>query len=65
VNDYVLEQGFRPLPISLGHAERAGHLRIPHRDPFDRMLVAQALSEDMWLASSEDLFDAFGVERYW
>jgi PIN domain nuclease of toxin-antitoxin system len=65
VNGYVLEQGFRALPISLGHAERAGQLRVAHRDPFDRMLVAQALSEDLWLASSEDLFDSFGVKRYW
>ena len=52
VNDYVLEQGFRALPISLEHAERAGQLPIAHRDPFDRMLIAQALTEDMWLASA-------------
>lgn len=65
VNAYVLEQGFRALPISLEHAERAGQLRITHRDPFDRMLIAQALTEDMWLASNEGLFDRAGVKRYW
>lgn len=65
VNDYVLAQGFRALPISLDHAERAGQLAIPHRDPFDRMLMAQALAEDMWLASNEDVFDTAGVKRYW
>jgi PIN domain nuclease of toxin-antitoxin system len=65
VNAYVLEQGFRPLPISLEHAERAGQLRIAHRDPFDRMLIAQALADDVWLASNEDFFDAAGVRRYW
>jgi PIN domain nuclease of toxin-antitoxin system len=65
VNDYVLGQGFRALPISLEHAERAGGLAIPHRDPFDRMLVSQALAEDMWLASREDVFDTAGVRRYW
>jgi PIN domain nuclease of toxin-antitoxin system len=65
VNAYVLEQGFRAVPISLQHAERAGELRIRHRDPFDRMLIAQALAEDMWLASNEDLFDRAGVRRYW
>ena len=42
VNAYVLSQGFRPLPVSLEHAERAGQIRIAHRDPFDRMLIAQA-----------------------
>ncbi|HXV61484.1 MAG TPA: type II toxin-antitoxin system VapC family toxin [Vicinamibacteria bacterium] len=65
VNSYVLEQGFRALPISLEHAERAGQLQINHRDPFDRMLIAQALAEDMWLASNEDFFDRAGVRRYW
>jgi PIN domain nuclease of toxin-antitoxin system len=65
VNDYVLAQGFRALPISLAHAERAGQLRIAHRDPFDRMLIAQALAEDTSLASNERVFDAAGVKRYW
>lgn len=65
VNHYVLGQGFRALPISLDHAERAGQLSIAHRDPFDRMLVAQAQSEDLWLASNEEVFDAAGVRRYW
>ncbi len=65
VNTYVLGQGFRALPISLDHAERAGQLSIAHRDPFDRMLVAQAQSDDLWLASNEEVFDAAGVRRYW
>ena len=65
VNAYVLGQGFRALPISLVHAEVAGQLPIVHRDPFDRVLIAQAQSEDMWLASNEEVFDAAGVRRYW
>ena len=65
VNAYVLGQGFRPLPISLDHAERAGRLAIPHRDPFVRMLITQAQVEDLWLASNEALFDDAGVRRYW
>ena len=65
VNAYVLSQGFRPLPVSLEHAERAGQLRIAHRDPFDRMLIVQAQTEDMWLVSNEDAFDSMGVRRYW
>jgi PIN domain nuclease of toxin-antitoxin system len=65
VNGYVLGQGFRHLPISLEHAEFAGQLQIAHRDPFDRMLIAQAQREDMWLVSNEDAFDAAGVRRYW
>ena len=65
VHAYVLGQGFRALPISLQHAERAGQLRTAHRDPFDRMLIAQAQAEDMWLVSNENVFDSMGVRRYW
>ena len=61
----MLGQGFRALPISLEHAERAGRLQIAHRDPFDRVLIAQAQIEDMWLVSNEDMFDSVGVRRYW
>lgn len=65
VATYALAQGFRSLPISLEHAERAGQLQIANRDPFDRVLIAQAQLEDMWLVSNEDSFDALGVRRYW
>jgi len=65
INTYTLDQGFRALPISLEHAERAGQLPIVHRDPFDRMLMAQAQIEDMWLVSNERLFDDAGVRRHW
>jgi antitoxin (DNA-binding transcriptional repressor) of toxin-antitoxin stability system len=41
VQAYAHGQGFRALPITLDHAQRAGQLRIAHRDPFDRMLIAQ------------------------
>jgi PIN domain nuclease of toxin-antitoxin system len=65
VNAYVLDQQFTPLPISLIHAELAGQLRMNHRDPFDRMLIVQAQSEDLLLASNEERFDSAGVRRYW
>lgn len=65
VTTYVFEQGFRALPVSLEHAEQAGRLQIAHRDPFDRVLIAQAQIEDMWLASNEELFGQAGVRRYW
>ena len=65
VRVYAVAQGFRALPISLEHAERAGQLHIALRDPFDRVLIAQAQIEDMWLVSNEDSFDSAGVRRYW
>lgn len=57
--------GFRGFPIDMGHAYKAGLLDGEHRDPFDRMLIAQALSEDLTLVSNEKLFDSFGVRRLW
>ena len=65
VTTYILGQGFRGLPIALTHAELAGELRIDHRDPFDRMLIAQARLEDLLLVSNERLFDTAGVKRLW
>jgi PIN domain nuclease of toxin-antitoxin system len=65
LGSYLFSQGFKPLPISIEHAERAGQLQVTQRDPFDRMLIAQAQIEDLWLASNEVIFDAAGVKRLW
>lgn len=61
----VRRQGFLPLPITLDHGQRAGNLPGPHRDPFDRMLIAQAQAENLVLVSNEELFDSYGVQRLW
>jgi PIN domain nuclease of toxin-antitoxin system len=61
----VASQGFVGLPISLRHGQAAGALPGPHRDPFDRMLIAQAMHENLVLISNEVLFDAYGVARLW
>ena len=58
-------QGFRPLDITVPHAQRAGNLPPLHRDPFDRMLVAQALVEGLPLLSNDAAFDAYTVRRIW
>lgn len=57
--------GFLPLPISVEHAQRAGSLPGSHKDPFDRMLVAQAQAENLILVSNEEIFDPYGVTRLW
>jgi len=61
----VAQQGFVELPITVHHARLAGGLQIPHKDPFDRLLIAQAQAEDMVLVSNEELFDGFAVRRLW
>jgi PIN domain nuclease of toxin-antitoxin system len=61
----VASQGFTALDISILHAQRAGRLPGGHRDPFDRMLIAQAQLEDVPIVSNETVFDAYGVSRVW
>jgi PIN domain nuclease of toxin-antitoxin system len=58
-------EGFRTLAISADHAIRAGLLPGPHRDPFDRMLIAQAQAENLTLISNEGVFNSYGVRRVW
>ena len=53
------------LPISPAHAVAAGKLDPVHRDPFDRLLIAQALVERVPIVSNEAVFDGYGVERIW
>lgn len=61
----IASQGFDGLSISLRHGQAAGALAGPHRDPFDRMLIAQAMLEDLVLVSNEQAFDVYGVRRLW
>lgn len=61
----IAAEGFTGLPISVADGEAAGRLPGPHRDPFDRMLIAQAQTERLTLISNERLFDRYGIARLW
>jgi PIN domain nuclease of toxin-antitoxin system len=61
----VEAEGFRVLDIAFQHACLAGQFDHAHRDPFDRMLIAQSLVEDLAFVSNEALVDGFGVKRIW
>jgi PIN domain nuclease of toxin-antitoxin system len=61
----IEREGFQSLPIHLEHALRAGLLPGPHKDPFDRMLIAQAQAENVPIISSEVVFESYGVRRVW
>ena len=61
----VTGQGFLALDITILHAQRAGRMPGEHRDPFDRMLIAQAQIEDLPVVTDDAVFDAFGVTRFW
>lgn len=58
-------QGFVPLAITVDHAQRAGSLPGPHRDPFDRMLIAQAQAEDLPLITVDPVFGSYGMKVIW
>lgn len=61
----ILDQSFVSLPISVRHGQAAGALPGPHRDPFDRMLIAQAMIETLTLVTNEQIFDSYRVARLW
>ena len=63
--DHIEAQGFGWLPVAAEHAWRVRDLPPHHRDPFDRLLVAQALSERMAIVSADARFGAYGVETRW
>jgi PIN domain nuclease of toxin-antitoxin system len=62
---YLNQLGFDALAISMQHAARAGRLQGEHRDPFDRMLIAQAQAEDLGIVSNDRIFDVYHVKRIW
>ena len=53
------------LPIEFRHVMRVAQLPFHHRDPFDRLLIAQAMEEDFALVSGDSHLDAYGVNRVW
>jgi PIN domain nuclease of toxin-antitoxin system len=61
----VTASGYRMLETSIKHAIRSGYLPRYHKDPFDRLLVAQALDLNVPILSSDDIFDLYGVRRVW
>lgn len=65
IADAIAEQGFEELPITVDDAARAGALPGPHRDPFDRMLIAQSQSYSLTIVSTDGQFDQYGVRRIW
>ena len=65
VTGSIAGQGFEALAITVDDAERAGRLPGPHRDPFDRVLIAQAQARDLAVVSVDRALDGYGVHRLW
>lgn len=63
--EHLAANAIRELPIEIRHAARAGGLPFHHRDPFDRLIAAQALVEKLAIVSADPLFEKYGAKRVW
>jgi PIN domain nuclease of toxin-antitoxin system len=63
--EQIAANGFKPLPIDLKHATRVATLPFHHRDPFDRLLVAQALEEELAIVTADAVVTKYGARRVW
>ncbi len=61
----IRELGFSALAITIDHGQRAGAFSGTHKDPFDRLLIAQAQAENLAIVSSDEIFDHYGIRRIW
>ncbi len=61
IESKVEQAGFNSLPISLFHGQQAGKLPLHHKDPFDRMLIAQAQAEGLQILTKDEHFPAYGI----
>jgi PIN domain nuclease of toxin-antitoxin system len=60
-----VEEGYRVLPVEREHAATVEGLPFYHRDPFDRLIIAQALAEKMALVTRDKVFRRYGVQLVW
>ena len=65
VDDEINRNRIELLPLSLSHIYALSNLPHHHRDPFDSILIAQSMDEDLQILSIDEKFDAYGVERLW
>ena len=65
VTEHVAANGFRLLNIELGHVGRVETLPTRHSDPFDRLLIAQGLVENLPIVTADAVFARYGVKRIW
>jgi len=65
LDEHLRREGFKPVAISLHHALAAGRLPGLHKDPFDRMLIAQARLEGFTVVTSDPIFQRYRVPVVW
>jgi PIN domain nuclease of toxin-antitoxin system len=65
IPEQLAQNGIEVIHIQFSHVAVVASLPFHHRDPFDRLIAAQASAEEMPIVSSDDVFDAYGVKRFW
>lgn len=65
ISEQLNENGIALLDITVDHALHVAQLPFHHRDPFDRMLIAQAITEGLPIISADSVFDTYSVTRIW
>jgi PIN domain nuclease of toxin-antitoxin system len=65
VRNEMAHNEIKPLRIELKHLMRVSHMPLHHKDPFDRLIIAQALTGNLPVISADKAFDAYGVQRIW
>jgi PIN domain nuclease of toxin-antitoxin system len=65
IQEAIDDNGFTILPIDPRHTAELVTLPFHHRDPFDRLLITQAIVEDMPILSTDQIFDAYPIRRIW
>lgn len=65
VNAQIERNDLQLLPIHLSHAIKVATLPFHHRDPFDRLLVAQGLVEQLPIVGADNVFNDYGIRRIW
>ena len=65
MNQQLLTNTFEILPITIAHTATVINLPFHHKDPFDRLLIAQAIVENIPIISTDGIFDSYPVDRIW
>jgi PIN domain nuclease of toxin-antitoxin system len=65
VDDEIKRNRIELLQLDISHIYALSSLPQHHRDPFDRLLIAQSMSEGLEIVSVDENFDAYGVQRFW
>ncbi|MEH2234733.1 type II toxin-antitoxin system VapC family toxin [Nostoc sp.] len=65
IEQQIIRNGIELLPIAIGHITVVVTLPLHHRDPFDRILIAQSVVKNLPILSADKIFDAYPIERLW